>query len=132
MELFIYTDGASSGNPGKGGIGVIIKDKEGKKILEVSKHLEKVTNNQAEYLAVIEGLKEAKRIGGRKIHLFVDSKLICQQMKRRYRIKEPELKKLYEKAMVLFYSFPWQEICYIPREKNKEADSLAKKGVKHA
>ena len=132
MELYIYTDGASSGNPGKGGIGVVMKNEEGKKISEISREVGEVTNNQAEYLAVIEGLKEAKKLGGRKIHLFVDSELVCEQMKRRYKVREPELKKLYERAMVLFYRFPWQEIRSIPREKHKEADRLAKKGVKDA
>lgn len=58
-KIYIYTDGSCLGNPGKGGIGVVLK--YGNKIREISAGYRKTTNNRMELLAVIEGLSALKK-----------------------------------------------------------------------
>ena len=60
VRLFIYTDGACRGNPGEGGIGVVIKDDEGNIIKRISRYIGKPTNTQAEYTALLSALKSVK------------------------------------------------------------------------
>ncbi len=63
--LVIYIDGASKGNPGEAGAGVWMADRAGRKVFEMSRYLGRKTNNEAEYCALLFGLREARRLGGR-------------------------------------------------------------------
>jgi ribonuclease HI len=87
-RLIIYFDGASRGNPGRAGAGIWITNGEGEKISEVSRYLGHKTNNEAEYWALLLGLREAKRLGGDRIKIFTDSQLVERQIKRVYRVKD--------------------------------------------
>jgi len=69
MKLKIFTDGASRGNPGDAGIGIVIKQ-DGKVVREVSDYLGKAPNNVAEYMAMIRGLTEAIELGDKDIIYF--------------------------------------------------------------
>ncbi len=122
--LVAYVDGASSGNPGNIGIGVVLK-KDGETIKELSKPMGKGTNNVAEYLAVIEALKLAKRLGEKKIKIYSDSQLVVNQILGKFKIRQSHLRELYNKVKEIGVDF---EIEYIRREKNV-ADRLAKKGT---
>src|SRR5512136_720420 len=94
-RLVIYIDGASKGNPGREGAGIWITDGEGRKISEVSRYLGHKTNNQAEYWALLLGLREAKRLGGDTLHIFTDSELVDRQIKGIYRVRDLNLKALH-------------------------------------
>ncbi len=128
-ELLLYIDGASRGNPGRAGAGVLIKNPSGERMAEVSRYLGYRTNNEAEYEALLLGLKEAKRLRRECLRIYTDSELIEKQVKGEYRVKEAHLKRLHQKALKLLREFPRVEIEAIPREKNKEADLLANRAI---
>jgi ribonuclease HI len=127
--LQIFADGGSRGNPGPSGVGVVLLDKTGKKIEEVSKYIGNATNNVAEYLAVIYGLQEAIYHRGRKVILNLDSQLVAKQLKGEYRVKDQNIKKFFDLALNLFRIFDKVEIKEIPREENKDADALVNKAI---
>ena len=128
-QLILYIDGASRGNPGRAGAGIWITDGEGKKISEVSRYLGHKTNNEAEYWALLLGLKEAKRLGGETLQIFTDSELVERQIKGVYRVKDLDLKALHKTVIENLKTFSSFEIESIPREENKEADRLANQAI---
>jgi len=129
LELFVYIDGASRGNPGRAGAGIYITDREGKKIAGIARYLGHKTNNEAEYGALLLGLQEAKGLGGQSIHVYTDSELIARQIAGIYRVKELHLRILHQKAMEMIRAFGSFEIGSIPREENQEADLLANQAI---
>jgi ribonuclease HI len=130
--LILYIDGASRGNPGRAGAGIWITNREGKKVSEVSRYLGHKTNNEAEYWALLLGLKEAKRLGGEAVQIFTDSELVERQIKGIYRVKDLNLKTLHKTIMEHLKTFSNFEIESIPREKNIEADRLANQAIQRS
>jgi len=128
-QLIIYIDGASRGNPGRAGAGIWITNGEGEKISEVSRYLGHKTNNEAEYWALLLGLREAKRLGGEALQIFTDSELVERQIKGVYRVKDLNLKALHKTVIENLKTFSFFEIESIPREENKEADRLANQAI---
>jgi len=128
-RLILYTDGASRGNPGRAGAGIWITNGEGKKISEVSRYLGHKTNNEAEYWALLLGLKEAKRLGGEALQIFTDSELVERQIKGVYRVRDLDLKALHQAVLENLKTFSSIKIDSIPREENKEADRLANQAI---
>lgn len=128
-RLILYIDGASKGNPGSAGAGVWIANTDGKKISELSRFLGRKTNNEAEYWALLLGLREAKRLGGATLRIFTDSELIERQIKGVYRVKDLKLKALHKAVLQDLKTFLSFEIRSIPREENKEADRLANQAI---
>lgn len=128
-RLFIYTDGACRGNPGEGGIGVVIKDDEGNTIKKISRYIGKTTNNIAEYTALLSALKAIKDYTPDCIKIHSDSELLVNQMGGRYSVKNLALYKLYSKALVLIDKYSRVEFEHIPRHENKEADFLANNAI---
>jgi len=128
-RLIIYFDGASRGNPGRAGAGIWITDGEGKKVSEVSRYLGHKTNNQAEYWALLLGLREAKRLGRKSLHIFTDSELVERQIKGIYRVRDLDLKVLHRTVLQNLKTFSSVEIESIPREENREADRLANEAI---
>lgn len=128
-RLIIYIDGASRGNPGRAGAGIWITNGEGKKISEVSRYLGHKTNNEAEYWALLLGLREAKRLGGEALQIFTDSELVERQIKGVYRVKDLDLKALHKTVIENLKTFSSFEIESIPRKENKEADRLANQAI---
>jgi ribonuclease HI len=100
-ELFIYTDGGSRGNPGKSAIGIIMLDKDEKILLEYGEFIGLGTNNQAEYKAIIKALQLAKKFNVKKVHLYSDSELVIKQLRGEYRVRNPNLSKLFENVNLL-------------------------------
>lgn len=136
----IYCDGASSGNPGNSGIGVIIRYKPSYHELSsepqitvrrISNYIGVATNNIAEYLALIRGLKEAKALGLKKIRIFLDSALLVKQINGLYRVKNANLKQLWSQAQSLLKGFDSYVITHVERELNKEVDLLAKMAIRN-
>lgn len=128
MKAIIHTDGASSGNPGPAGIGIVIKtDNE---TFTISDYIGITTNNVAEYTALIKALETAKAKGIRSIDVFMDSELIVKQLKGEYKVKNQGLQPLYKKVKQLLKSFDRHTIKHVPRDSNKEADALSKQAIK--
>jgi len=128
-KLSIYVDGGSRGNPGPAGIGVVLKDGKGKAVKEFNKYIGVTTNNVAEYNAVIYGLQEALIEKADEIELYLDSELVAQQLKGEYRVKNSNIRPLFEQALHLISGFKKADIKHIAREKNKEADKLVNKAI---
>jgi ribonuclease HI len=130
-QLEIYIDGASKGNPGPAGIGVIICQ-DGLVLRNLANYIGNTTNNVAEYTALIYGLQEALLLKAEIIKINTDSQLLCRQMNKEYKIKSPQLLGLYQQVTHLLSGFKEVEFRHIPRTKNLGADKLATKAVKEA
>jgi ribonuclease HI len=118
-------DGASRGNPGPASYAVVMRDPDGKIILELGKKLGRDTNNVAEYYALLAALDYAATHNIRALRIRSDSELLVRQMQGRYKVKSPDLKPLYERASKLARQFEYFVIEHVLREKNREADALA-------
>lgn len=130
MKAFLYTDGASRGNPGDAGIGAVLMDENGTVLDQISEYIGKTTNNVAEYTALIRGLELANQHGVSELVWCSDSELIVRQWTGIYRVKDLTLQKLFVKAKGLAAPFITMEARHILREYNRIADSLATKGAK--
>jgi ribonuclease HI/probable phosphoglycerate mutase len=128
-QLIANSDGASRGNPGAAALGVMIKNPAGEIILEVSRCLGRLTNNQAEYAAVIVALEEAHKLGADELLLKADSELVVKQLSGQYRVKNAGLAPLYAKVKALEVKFKSVKYRYVPREHNREADALANRAL---
>ncbi len=127
MKLIIYSDGGARGNPGPAATGIVIKNEQGENLDSFGEYLGEQTNNYAEYMALISGLKKAKELKADEVECLVDSKLVCEQLKGNWKIKEPTLQKLFVVAYNLSAQFKKVTYRHIPREKNKEADAEVNK-----
>jgi len=130
-KILLYADGSCKGNPGEGGAGVIIKNREGMILSQIKRYLGAVTNNIAEYRALILGLQEAKKLGSMEVEIYVDSELMANQINGVYRVRDIKLKPLEEEVKELLQHFVRWTITYIPREKNQEADRLAREAARN-
>lgn len=125
----IYIDGASSGNPGDSGIGIIFCEGE-ETLHNFSEYIGKQTNNFAEYSALIFALREALAMKVKSVQVYSDSELLCKQLKGEYKVKSENIKHLFEQAVGLTRGFQEFKIIQIPREQNKGADKLASLAIK--
>ena len=121
-HLTIYTDGGSRGNPGPAATGIVIKDDDGTVIANYGEFLGIQTNNFAEYSAVISGLKKAKTLGATRVDCIVESKLVAEQLNRKWKVRHPAIQKLFLEAWNAMQKFEKVNISHILREGNKEAD----------
>lgn len=122
-EGIVYTDGGSRGNPGPSASGFVILTTDGDVIDEGGEYLGITTNNQAEYQAVVLGLKSAQRFNLRKLDFFIDSLLVVNQLNGKWRIKNAELRPIYDEIKTLNELFDQVSFTHVPREKNKHADA---------
>jgi ribonuclease HI len=129
MKAFMNTDGGARGNPGPGGIGVVIYDEADEVIGEVSRAIGHTTNNIAEYEAVIAGLELAKELGVTDIEIRADSKLVVNQLNGEWKIKSDKLRSLAVNARRLMNAFPNARITHVRREQNSGADALANQAM---
>lgn len=126
--LYLNVDGASKGNPGPAGAGGLVTAGDGAVLARFALPLGVRTNNEAEYLALIEGLKMAREMAPKKLVVRSDSLLLVKQVRGEFKIKKNALLKLNLEAR---RHFPKGEIIfqYVPREQNAEADALANEGA---
>lgn len=127
--LRVWTDGASRGNPGHASIGVVLKDEAGNVLHEGKLYLGQATNNVAEYRALIYGLQVAIPFDPDRLEVYADSELMIKQMRGEYRVKNPELEKLYYQAQLAARELREVKYTHVRRELNKEADALANQAL---
>lgn len=127
--LKLYVDGASRGNPGEAGAGFYLLDGDGNELLKGMRFLGRMTNNAAEYQALILGLREAMGIGGDSIEIYTDSELVANQMKGIYTVRNKQLRRLHQEVVALLDKFHRYEITAIRREENRKADRLANEAI---
>jgi len=134
-KIIIYTDGGSRGNPGPSAIGIVFCNEKGEIIKKYSEVLGELTNNEAEYQAVIFALKKFKALFGNKlaknseIEVRADSELLIKQMQGLYKILEPKIQSLFLTVWNLKLDFKKVKFKIIPREKNKTADRLVNEAL---
>ncbi len=128
MKIKIFTDGASRGNPGDAGIGIVIK-KDDKIIFEISDYIGKTTNNIAEYTACLKGLEKAKELGAEEVELFADSELMIKQINGEYKVKNEGIRPIFIKIFSIIKTLKSFKATHTLREGNKEADKLANMGI---
>jgi len=135
-KIIIYADGASRGNPGPAAAGLVFCNQKGQCFKKFAEYLEdNLTNNQAEYQAVIFGLEKFKAIFGKKlaknteIELKSDSELLIKQLRGEYKILDEKIQPLFLKVWNLRLDFKKTKFTLISRERNKEADNLANQAL---
>lgn len=131
-SLTLYTDGAARGNPGPAGAGWVICDAEGQALVENKKYLGELTNNQAEYQALLLGLETVQkfsRIEEVKLKICADSELLVKQIQGEYKVKNEGLRPLFRQALLTLSKFREYTIKYVPREANEAADQLANAAI---
>lgn len=128
-SLILHIDGASRGNPGPAGIGVVLWDEAGSIREEHQAYIGKATNNVAEYEALLFGLRKAKELGYAAVKVFSDSQLLVRQIQGEYRVKNSRLRQFYEQVQHLTRSFDTFEIDHVGREMNARADLLANRAI---
>lgn len=129
-EAVLHCDGASKGNPGPAGIGMVLETADGREVLAWGRAIGKATNNVAEYRALIAGLQQALELGVRRITVQSDSQLMVRQINGQYKVKNAGLQPLHAEAKSLLKRFDEWSIQHVPREENAHADSLADRHAK--
>ena len=129
LSCKLFTDGASRGNPGEAGAGIVLLDDNNQELVARSLYLGRSTNNVAEYKALVLGLETATQLDCRRLAIFMDSQLIVRQVQGRYKVKNANLKPLFDKVMGLLANINSWSIDHIPRAQNKRADELANRGI---
>lgn len=122
-RLIINTDGGARGNPGPAGIGVVFSDIKGEILAEYSQFIGETTNNVAEYKALILALEKAKDFKFDEIECRLDSELVVKQLNGNYKVKDENLKRLYNLVQELIFFRP-VSFTHVRREANKRADKL--------
>lgn len=135
-KIIIYTDGGSRGNPGKAAIGVVFCNEKDQIIKKYGEYLgDGLTNNEAEYSAVIFALKKFKAVFGKSIaensevEVRADSELVVKQLNGEYKLSEPKIQHFFIEIWNLKIDFKSVKFKHIPRERNVEADRLVNQAL---
>jgi broad specificity phosphatase PhoE/ribonuclease HI len=130
VKVVIEADGGSRGNPGPAGYGAVVRTEDRSTVLAESKQaIGRATNNVAEYRGLIAGLEDAVKLDATEVEVFMDSKLVVEQMSGRWKVKHPGLIELHAQARKLAARFDRISYAWIPRERNKHADQLANEAM---
>jgi ribonuclease HI len=134
--VIVYTDGGSRGNPGPSAIGVAITSADGTKIKEYGEKLaDELTNNEAEYEAVIFAMRKLKLLFGKaktkelSVEFRMDSELIASQLAGEFKVEEERLQRLFMKIWNLRFDFGPITFRHVPREENTRADWLLNRAL---
>lgn len=120
----MYTDGGSRNNPGLAAVGGVLLDGDEKVLRKFSRFIGISTNNVAEYTGLITGLQGVLELGYKEVDCYMDSELVVKQLKGEYKVKDKNMKELFEIVMRLVKKFDSITFNCVPRAKNKEADKL--------
>jgi ribonuclease HI len=132
MKLIIHVDGGARGNPGPAAAACVLTSPTGELVDEQAELLGKVTNNVAEYRALLLGLARARELGATEVEVVGDSELIAKQVNGLYKVKHPSMRPLYLEAMEAFRGFEKWSIRTVPRAENADADALVNAALDQA
>ena len=125
----MYTDGGARGNPGPAGAGAYAVTTEGREIFRLKRFLGEITNNQAEYHALIMGLSKLKVLRYKEVDVRMDSELVVRQLNGQYKVKEPTIKQLFVEVQSLTCKFHEINFRHISRSENTQADRLVNEAI---
>jgi ribonuclease HI len=129
VRAILRTDGGARGNPGPAGAGFVLETPEGERLTGGGRYLGEVTNNVAEYEALLWGLEVAIGLGVRELTVFADSELLVRQINGVYRVKHPNMKPLYARAVRLMADLDKVDVRHVRRAENALADAYANEAM---
>jgi ribonuclease HI len=120
----VNVDGGSRGNPGPAAVAAVATDAAGEELAERAETIGRATNNVAEYRAVLLGIQLARELGADELELVGDSKLIVEQVKGNWKIKQKHLRELRAEVVRALEAVPRWSIRHVRRGENERADEL--------
>lgn len=130
--VIAHIDGGSRGNPGPAAYAVVVSTADGAPVASLSRYLGRTTNNVAEYEGLLAALSYALEHGYPRLKIITDSELMARQITGRYKVRNPNLKPLYDRARALIAQLDGFRIEHVRREHNREADRLANEAMDRA
>ena len=124
MKLIVHVDGGSRGNPGPAAAGAVLSTPDGDVVDEATELLGIVSNNVAEYRALLLGLQRARALGATEVEAVNDSELIAKQVNGQYKVKHADMKPLHAEALAALGEFDGWTVRTVRREQNAHADAL--------
>ena len=131
-EIIAHIDGGSRGNPGPAAYGMTIETAQGQPVTALGKFIGRTTNNFAEYQGLLAALEYALSHGHSRLRVLTDSELMARQISGQYKVRNPDLKPLYEKARAMIGRLESFSIRHVYREQNRDADRLANQAMDDA
>jgi ribonuclease HI len=125
--ILIYSDGGARGNPGPAAIGALVLDPSttpATRLATVSECIGETTNNVAEYRALIAALEAARPFAARRVQVRADSMLVIEQLRGKWKVKQPHLEPLVAEAKALLADYEDVDLAHVRREQNVDADAL--------
>ncbi len=132
MKVIVHVDGGARGNPGPAAAASVVSDPTGGVLDEHAHLLGEVTNNVAEYRALLLGLERARTLGATEVEVVNDSELIAKQVQGVYKVKHAAMRPLHLDAMTALKQFEHWSIRSVPRAQNAHADALVNAALDQA
>ena len=132
MKVTVHVDGGARGNPGPAAAASVVSDPAGEVLDEHAQLLGSVTNNVAEYRALLLGLERARALGASEVEVVNDSELIAKQVQGLYKVKHEAMRPLHRAAMAALKEFERWSIRSVPRAQNAHADALVNAALDQA
>jgi ribonuclease HI len=132
MKVIVHVDGGARGNPGPAAAASVVADATGEVLDEHARLLGEVSNNVAEYRALLLGLERARALGATEVEVVNDSELIAKQVKGLYKVKHAAMRPLHLDAMAALRQFERWSIRSVPRAQNAHADALVNAALDRA
>jgi len=107
----------------------VLFDSEGQVLERLGRSLGSQTNNVAEYMGLLLGLRRAAELGAEELEVVADSELMIRQLSGRYQVRSPALRRLHEEAMALLKGFRKVKLVHVPRSQNAEADEMSNRAI---
>ncbi len=128
-KVIVHVDGGARGNPGPAAAASVVSTPAGEVLDEAAELLGRVTNNVAEYRALLLGLARARALEADEVEVVNDSELIAKQVRGLYKVKHPDMKPLHAEAMAALRGFERWSIRSVPRAQNADADALVNQAL---
>jgi ribonuclease HI len=132
MKVIVHVDGGARGNPGPAAAACVLSSPSGEVLGEHAQLLGSVTNNVAEYRALLLGLQCAQELGASEVEVVGDSELIAKQVRGIYKVKHEAMKPLHREATAALEQFERWSIRTVPRAQNAHADALVNAALDQA
>jgi ribonuclease HI len=132
VRAIVHVDGGARGNPGPAAAACVISTPAGDVLGEYAELLGDVTNNVAEYRALLLGLEKAAELGVSDVEVVNDSELIAKQINGQYKVKHVAMRPLHLQAMAALRGFERWRVRTVPRAQNAEADALVNAALDQA
>jgi ribonuclease HI len=132
VKVIVHVDGGARGNPGPAAAACVVSDPSGEVLEECARLLGSVTNNVAEYRALLLGLERARALGASEVEIVNDSELVAKQVRGLYKVKHAAMRPLHGEAMAALREFAHWSIRSVPRAQNADADALVNAALDQA